>query len=123
MKIKEIIEEYKYQNDYINSLNVTKNENFKGLFLGYLISLLIVLVPFIITAYFFTFAEYYNLVLAIILVIATIFLSLGEIFHHKLLKDYSKDKRNVTLVLKHIFDTIVYLLMFSISYILVLILF
>ena len=119
MQIKKIIEEYKYQYEYITSLNVTKNENIKGLFLGYLISFLIVLIPVIIAVQFFKYEEYYNLVLAILLVFAAIFLSLGEVFHHKLLKVYSNDKRNVSLILKHVIDTVVYLLMFTCSYIFV----
>ena len=123
MKIKDIIEEYKYQTDYVTNLNVTKNENVKALSLGYIISLLIVLAPVIITAHFFIYSFYYNLVLAILLLIATVFLSLGEVFHHKFLKQYSKDKRNVSLVIKHIIDTVAYLLMFSCSYVLVLLLF
>jgi hypothetical protein len=123
MKIKEIIEEYKYQSEYINNLNVTKSENVKALSLGYIIALLIVLAPVIITAHFFIYSFYYNLVLAILLVLATAFLSLGEIFHHKILKQYSKDKRTVSLIIKHIIDTVAYLLMFSCSYLFVLLLF
>ena len=122
MKIKEIIEELQYQNEYVAGLNVTKNENMKGLILGYLIALLIVLAPVIVTAHFFIYSFYYDLVLALILILGTIFLSLGEIFHHKFLKIYSKDKRNQSLVLKHIVDTFVYLLMFTFSYICVILL-
>ena len=123
MQIKKIYEEYKYQSEYVISLNVTKEENVKALGLGYVFALLIVLIPVIITAQFFTYSEYYNLVLAILLVFATIFLSLGEIIHHKLLKKYSNDKRNTSLILKHVIDTLVYLLMFAFSYIFVILIF
>ena len=123
MQIKKIYEEYKYQSEYVMSLNVTKEENVKALALGYVFALLIVLIPVIITAQFFTYSEYYYLVLAILLVFATIFLSLGEIIHHKLLKKYSNDKRNSSLILKHAIDTFVYLLMFTCSYVFVILIF
>ena len=123
MQIKKIYEEYKYQSEYVISLNVTKEENVKALGLGYVFALLIVLIPVIITAQFFTYSEYYYLVLAILLVFATIFLSLGEIIHHNLLKKYSNDKRNSSLILKHAIDTFVYLLMFTCSYVFVILIF
>ena len=96
MKITQIIDEYKYQTEYVTKLNVSKEENVKALALGYIIALFIVLVPMIIAVQFLVYPDYYNLVLAIILLIATAFLSLGEVFHHKFLKKYSKDKRNVS---------------------------
>ena len=123
MQIKEIIEEYKYQSEYVISLNVTKEENIKALSLGYVFALLIVLIPVIVTTQFFAYSEYFNLVLAVLLVFATIFLSLGEIIHHKLLKKYSNDKRKTSLVLKHTIDSLVYLLMFTCSYVFVILVF
>ena len=123
MQIKQIIEEYKYQSEYVMSLNVTKEENVKALGLGYVFALLIVLIPVIIIAQFFAYPEYFNLVLAVLLVFATIFLSLGEIIHHKLLKKYSNDKRKTSLFLKHIIDSLVYLLMFTCSYVFVILIF
>ena len=123
MVITNIIDEYKYQHEYINKLNVTKNESIKALIYGHLISLAIVIIPFIITACFLIYPNYYDLVLAILLLLGTLFLCLGEIFQHKFLKKYSKDKRNSSLKLKHFVDTVLYLLLFTCSYLFIILLY
>ena len=122
MKIKELFKKYDENSNLLANLDITKTDKTKSFIFGYLLSLLIVLLPIVITAHFFIYSFYYELVVLIITLIIVGFLTLGEIFHHNLLLYFSGNE-SVSLKVTYLLDTIMYLFMCMISYIVIILLF
>lgn len=122
MKIKELFIKYDDNNNFLNNLEIDKPEKIKAFLFGYLFALLIVLTPVILTAHFFIYSFYFDLVALILTLIIALFLSLGEIFNHKLLLYFSKCGPT-SLKLTHLFDTFMYVVMCLISYVIIILLF
>ena len=62
MGISKIVEIYKDNENYLNNLEVSNKDKIKAFIFGYLISLLLVASPIIITAHFFIYSFYFELV-------------------------------------------------------------
>lgn len=123
MKIKEFIKKYNKTNDYILNLEVSKTNRIKSLCFGYLIALLIVMTPIIISAHFFIYSFYHNLVIAVIALFVLIFICLGEYINHKLLIHFSKKEDIPSLKPIYIVDFTLYLIMCIALYLIILLLF
>ena len=116
MKISKIIEIYKENDNYLNSLQLSKIERVKSILFGYLIPLIILLGPAIIVAHFFIYSFYFDLIVAILLFIFLTFISLGEIFTDKFSIYFSKFEGNKNLYITYIIHTIVYFILLVIGY-------
>ena len=123
MKIKQLLIEYDDNNKYLADLNLDKFTKIKAWIFGYLLALMIVFSPIIITSHCFIYNFYFELIVLVLALLIVLFLSLGEIFYHKLLIYFSKTELKKSLKITHIFDILMYLLICLICYVVILLLF
>lgn len=123
MKIKDILINYDDNNKYLEELNASKENRIKSFIFGYFIALMIVLSPIIICAHFFIYKFYFELIIFIISLLFVTFLTLGEIIHHKFLVYFSNVTEKRSLKLTYIIDTLMYLLICLIFFVVIVILF
>lgn len=121
MENKTLFEKYELELEALNSLEVSKKDRFKALLFGYLISLIIVFTPVIITCHFLINYYYFDLIFIVVGLLFLLFLIMGEVFNHKLLFSYADKKLEVKTL--HKLDFIIYLVFVVITYFLVILLY
>lgn len=122
MNIKNLLIKYEENDKFLNSLEISKKDKIKSLILGYLLSLLIILSPIIITAHFFIYSFYFDLVVLVLALLIVLFLVLGEIFSSKLML-YFSGKEKISLKITYLVNGFIYLIMCMISYGIIILLF
>lgn len=115
----EIFKVYKENNQYLDSLDVTKKDRRKSFIYGYLISLIITASPIIICAHFFIYSFYFNIVLAMLFLLILTFVILGEILCDKLLLHFSKIDKIKDLKVTYILHAILYFVIIFIGYLII----
>lgn len=98
-------------NIYLANLEVDKKDRIKSIVFGYFLALMIVFTPILITAHFFIYNFYYELIVVIITLLLWLLFTLGEVFYHKFLVYFSKNEEKRDLKVTHIMDSLIYLLM------------
>ncbi len=110
-KIKNLLKINEEDNLFLANIEISKNDRNKSIVFGYLLSLMIIFSPILITAHFFIYHFYHNLIIIIMSLLIWLFFTLGEIFYHKFLVYYSKNEEKRNLKITHIIDSLVYLVM------------
>ena len=116
MKISKI---HKENEEYLETLNVSKTDKVKSYVIGYLISLILVTAPIIICAHFFIYSFYADLTLAVLMIILLIFVLLGEIISDKLLIHFSKTDITKDLRITYLIHFAIYFVMMLLGYIII----
>lgn len=123
MKINDLMIKYDDNDKYLKELNISKSDKIKSLFFGYLLSLMILFSPIVITSHFFIYKFYFEIIVLVISLLVVLFLLLGEIFHHKFLIYFSKTTEKRNLAINYLINSLMYLLICLICYIVIILLF
>ena len=99
-------------NIYLANLEISKTDRIKAIVFGYFLALMIVFTPILITAHFFIYKFYYELIVVVITLLVWLLFTLGEVFYHKFLVYFNKNEEEKRdLKVTHIMDGLIYLLM------------
>ena len=118
----EIIKKYRENSSYLDNLEVGKYDRIKSFIFGYLISLILMCAPIIITSHFFMYSFYFEFVLAILMLLILGFAILGEVLSDKLLLHFANIKEKIDLKSTYIIHTLIYLVMMILGYVIILLL-
>ena len=119
----EIIKKYQENSSYLDNLEVGKYDRIKSFLFGYLISLILMCAPIVITAHFFMYSFYFEVVLAILMIFILVFAILGEIISDKILLHYANINEKIDLKSTYILHTLLYSLMMVLGYVIIILLF
>ena len=116
MIIKKLYNKYLENYDKIKEMDIDKKITIKSGVLGYLLSLLVVISPIIITCHFFIYEQYDYLCLFILLMLVATLLTLGEVFRMKLLAFYCPNVKEISLKINLFVNSIGFYLLYLIAF-------
>ena len=116
MIIKKLFNKYSENYGKIKEMNISKKIKFKSTVLGYLLSLLVVISPFIITCNFFIYEQYVYLCFFILFMLVATLITLGEIFKIKLIAFYCPNVKEISLKINLFVNSIGIYLLYLIAF-------
>lgn len=119
MIIKKIFNKYSENYDRIKEIEIEKTDKIKSNLLGYLLSLVIIISPVIITAHFFIYAQYFSLCVFLISMFLATFFMLGELFAYKFLIYFCPNVKEISLKINIFVNSIGYYLLCLIAFVVI----